>query len=147
MKGKKRKKNTRIRGTHTCGGGFKKKGRGKGHRGGIGMAGTGKRADQKKSKVLKLSQKKYFGINEILKNRHNKVINLRELVDNLNSFLEKGIGKKMKNGVLELNLGDYKILGNGKIKEKLRIIVKDASETAEEKIKKIGGEVVKTDNV
>ena len=52
MKIKKRKKTTRFRGTHTHGRGGKKKARGSGHRGGVGKAGTGKRADQKKNLAL-----------------------------------------------------------------------------------------------
>ena len=45
---KRRRKSRRFRGSHTHGRGFKKKARGSGHRGGVGMAGTGKRGDQRK---------------------------------------------------------------------------------------------------
>jgi large subunit ribosomal protein L15 len=62
MKIKKRKKSTRMhgRGMGTHGGGARKKRKGSGHRGGIGMAGTGKRADQKKTLILKLYGNNYF---------------------------------------------------------------------------------------
>ena len=43
----KRKKFSRYRGSMTHGCGSKKKRRGSGHRGGKGMAGTGKRSDKK----------------------------------------------------------------------------------------------------
>jgi len=47
MKLKKRNKRSRIRGTRTCGWAMKKH-KGSGNRGGKGMSGTGKRADQRK---------------------------------------------------------------------------------------------------
>ena len=50
----KRKKNSRMRGNTTHGYGSMKKNRGAGNRGGRGMAGSGKRADQKKPTILKL---------------------------------------------------------------------------------------------
>src|SRR3989344_5407367 len=105
MKAKKRKKSSRFRGTHTHGRGFKKKARGSGHRGGVGMAGTGKRGDQKKSKVLNLFGNKYFGKVRPLAKKSSKkleVINLRELS-------EKYGNKK------EIKLLGYKILGKGDI--------------------------------
>lgn len=43
---KKRKKGTRFRGYRSHSRGFKKKARGSGHRGGFGMAGTGKKEMQ-----------------------------------------------------------------------------------------------------
>ena len=63
MKLKKRKKSSRMhgRGTGSHGWGFRKKHKKSGHRGGKGMAGTGKRADQKKSLVIKLYGNEYFG--------------------------------------------------------------------------------------
>jgi len=50
-----RKKNKRMRGAKTTHGyGAKKKHRGSGNKGGKGMAGSGKRADQKKTMILKV---------------------------------------------------------------------------------------------
>src|SRR3989338_2684643 len=57
----KRKKNTRQRGKTTHGWGARKKHRGAGNRGGRGMAGSGKRADQKKPSILKEYGNTYFG--------------------------------------------------------------------------------------
>ena len=63
IKTHKRKKVTRMHGLKmgTHGWGARKKHKKSGHRGGIGMAGTGKRADQKKTLVTKLYGNKYFG--------------------------------------------------------------------------------------
>jgi len=49
----KRKKNSRLKGSHTYGWGSKKKHRKAGNRGGHGMSGTGKRSDHKKTMILK----------------------------------------------------------------------------------------------
>lgn len=59
MKQKKRNKRSRIRGTRTCGWAMKKH-KGSGNRGGKGFSGSGKRADQKKTYVIKYFYP-YFG--------------------------------------------------------------------------------------
>ena len=61
MKTHKRKKSTRDKGSKTVRYGARKKHKKSGHRGGIGMAGSGKRADQKKTLVIKLYGNDYFG--------------------------------------------------------------------------------------
>ena len=60
---KKRKKSSRQHGRNmgTHGGGARKKRKGSGHRGGIGMSGSGKRADHKKTLITKLYGNAYFG--------------------------------------------------------------------------------------
>jgi len=126
MINKKRKKNTRHRGSHTAGGGFKKKGRGKGHRGGVGNAGSGKRADHKKNLI-----KHPFGKDRTLRKKvvkKLKVISLRQLQENFDT-------KK------EINLKGYKILSQGEVKEKLKIIATAASKSAIDKVKKAGGDI------
>lgn len=59
----KRKKSGRMlgRGAGSCGWGARKKHKKAGHKGGVGMSGTGKRADQKKTLVIKLYGNDYFG--------------------------------------------------------------------------------------
>jgi len=118
-----------MHGSHTHGRGFKKKARGSGHRGGFGMAGTGKRADQKKTLILNLPYE-YFG-KDGLKPKHSryKIINVGELE-------EKAKGSK------ELNLEKYKILGDGNIKIPLKIKAYSASQSAIEKVKKAGGKII-----
>jgi len=146
MKIKKRKKSTRMhgRGMGTHGGGARKKRKGSGHRGGIGMAGTGKRADQKKTLVLKLYGNNYFGKQGITskgtKRDVRKRINLRDIILNLESYKKRGVAKETQKGI-EINLKDYKILGEGEIKKKIMIKAKEASVSAIEKVKKAGGEI------
>ena len=124
---KKRKKVSRHRGSLTHGRGFKKKARGKGNRGGIGLAGTGKRADHKKN--LKLHP---FGKDKTIRQR--PAIKLKTI--NLGQISEKF------NGKLKLNLKDYKILGDGEIKGKIKITASAASKSALDKVKKVGGEII-----
>ena len=136
MKLIKRRKKTRLRGTHTHGWGAKKKHRGAGNRGGRGMAGTGKRADQKKTFILKTIGNKYFGktgfkIPQKMK-IDIKIINL----DQLNKIKKDNIDLK--------ELGYNKLLGKGKITKKLIITVPYSSKKAIEKIEKAGGEVKTT---
>ena len=144
MKLKKRRKSSRMhghgRGTH--GWGERKKHKKKGHKGGKGMAGTGKRADQKKTLVTKLYGNKYFGKQGITsrgtKRDTRKRINLREIQLNIQRYGKK-TGDKW-----EINLKDYKILGDGEIKEKLIIQAREASGSAIKKVESKGGEIILT---
>ncbi|MEK6824398.1 MAG: 50S ribosomal protein L15, partial [Nanoarchaeota archaeon] len=61
MKLKKRRKFSRWRGSRTHGRGRKNRTRGSGNQGGVGMSGTGKRGDQKKTLVINLYGNDYFG--------------------------------------------------------------------------------------
>jgi large subunit ribosomal protein L15 len=132
MKLKKRKKSRRMRGTRLYGKAMKKH-KGKGSKGGKGMAGTGKRADQKKTYILKY-EKNYFGKRGLRKKKRKiEVMNLEDIEKNL----EK-LGKKGKEGI-EINLPGYKILGRGKLNKKIIINAKSFSSKAREKIEKIGG--------
>ncbi len=143
MKIKKRKKSTRFRGTHTHGRGFKKKARGSGHRGGKGLAGTGKRGDQRKTLVLNLYGNDYFGKDKALRKKQFeriKVINIKDIVLKLPSFLKSGIAKETKD-LIEVDLKEFKILADGEIDKKLKIKALAFSKSAAEKIKKAGGEI------
>ncbi|MBI3623791.1 uL15 family ribosomal protein [Candidatus Pacearchaeota archaeon] len=142
MKTHKRRKSSRMHGRKmgSHGRGARKKGKGSGHRGGFGMAGTGKRADQKKTLILKLYGHKYFGKQGITskktqRDKRNR-INLGQIQSNL-SLYGKKVGEKW-----ELKLDNYKILGEGEIKEKVVIKAGEASSSAIEKIKKLGGEII-----
>lgn len=145
MKTKKRKKSSRMhghgRGTH--GWGERKKHKKSGHRGGAGMAGSGKRSDQKKTLVTKLYGHKYFGKQGVTSRKtqkdKRKRINLRDIESNLKKY-----GKKTEKG-FEINLEDYKILDSSKkymLKNKLIIKAKEASSSALEKVKKSGGLII-----
>ena len=139
----KRKKSSRYHGRKrgTCGTGARKKMKGSGHRGGKGMAGTGKRADQKKTLILKLYGHDYFGKQGITSKKterdKRKRINLDSIYKNLESF-----GKR-KGDAYEINLNSYKILaGQLEIKKKLIITAQSASESAIEKVEKAGGKII-----
>ena len=150
MKTKKRKKASRMhghgRGTH--GWGERKKHKKSGHRGGAGMAGTGKRADQKKTLITKLYGHGYFGKQGITSKKtqkdKRKKINLRDIEFNLEGYIKGGIAKKTDKG-FEINLENYKILGGSKEympKNKLIIKAGGASNSVLEKMKKSGGEIL-----
>lgn len=141
----KRKKNTRQRGSKTHGWGAMKKHRGKGHQGGAGMAGTGKRADTKKPSIWK--NKEYFGKHGFIsKTPKVKIcaVNVGYLEQHLTKFISSGLAKKENNVyVVELKkLGYNKLLGDGRVSQKLKITSPYASASAVEKIKEAGGEVV-----
>ena len=140
IKTKKRKKSGRQRGNTTYGHGSRKKWRSSGEQGGHGMAGTGKRADHKKSLVIKLYGNKYFGKQGITSKKTERIksrfINLRDIEKNFDSLMKK-FGENN-----ELVLSEYKVLGTGEIKTKLIIKAKEFSKSAEEKITKAGGKAI-----
>lgn len=130
---KKRSRATRWRGSHTHGRGGKKKARGSGHRGGFGMAGTGKRAKHKKSLIINLYGNDYFGKDKALRRgnlpRRMKTINLSEIVTKYDT-------KK------EIDLKGCKVLGDGDVSEKFTIKASAFSQSAREKIEKAGGKAI-----
>ena len=141
----KRKKNDRQRGHKTHGWGAKKKHRGQGHRGGRGMAGTGKRADSKKPSIWK--DVNYFGkhgfVSKTPKVKINPV-NISFIEQHLNKFISNNLMKK-ENGFYSVELeklGLNKLLGDGRVSTKFKIKVPYASKTAVEKVKEAGGEVI-----
>ncbi len=148
----KRKKVSRMHGRKmgTHGTGARKNRKGKGHHGGKGMSGTGKRADQKKTLVLKLYGNNYFGKAGITSRRTQKdktnKINLKDISSNINSLVAKGIAKQQSNGY-EINLEEYVVLGDGNSEDlkklgKLTIKAMKSSKSAMDKIKKAGGEII-----
>ena len=142
MKTHKRKKSSRYhgKGMGTCGTGCRKKQRGSGMRGGKGMSGSGKRADHKKTLITKLYGNSYFGkkgkTSVGSKRDKRRRINLQEIEQKLEI-----LGKK-KGDSYEIELKNFKILGRGEVKKKLKIKAKEASQSAIDKVKKAGGEIV-----
>lgn len=138
----KRKKVSRMHGRKmgSHGWGSRKKHKKSGHRGGTGMAGTGKRADTKTTLITKLYGNKYFGKQGITsrktKRDTRKRINLQQIEKNLERY-----GKKTSKG-WEISLPKYKILGEGEIKERLIITALEASESALKKVEKAGGQII-----
>ncbi|MCD4759437.1 uL15 family ribosomal protein, partial [archaeon] len=111
----KRKKHTRMRAKTTHGYGSMKKNRGAGNRGGRGMAGTGKRGDQLKTKILATVGKKYYGSYGFSrpqsKTKINKIINLSKINE-----------KATKQGdSFVFNAKKYdKVLGTGNLTKKIK---------------------------
>jgi large subunit ribosomal protein L15 len=138
----KRSKVSRQRGTHTHGGGSKKKRRGAGSRGGRGNAGTGKRGDAKKPNVWTA---RYFGKHGFKKHIKNSAVvtNIKKIEDSISTLEREGLAKK-EGGMYAIDLsrvGYEKLLSAGTPKLKLKITVDQASKRAVEKIKAAGGEV------
>jgi large subunit ribosomal protein L15 len=142
MKVKKRKKSSRMHGRKmgTHGRGARKKAKGKGHRGGKGMSGSGKRADHKKTLITKKYANNYFGKQGITskstKRIKNNCINLRDLLS------KKELYGKKEGDEWIFKIREYKILSAGEVNEKLKIFAKEASKAAIKKVKNAGGEIV-----
>ena len=125
-------------GTH--GWGARKKHLGSGHRGGCGMAGTGKTSGHRKSQLIYLYGTSYLGKQGITsrstKKKREKIMNLQYIQENLPALKKK----HEKNGIL--NLEEYKILGEGELKEKITIKANAVSASAKKKIEKAGGKII-----
>ena len=116
-------KTQKMRGSRSCGYGRKKRHRGKGNKGGSGMAGS------KTHKIFKtLKENPNYFVHKTLKKKQKEVIiNLRDL-------------KNFKENKIDLrSLGYTKLLGIGEIERKVEVIINKWSKTAEEKIRKMGG--------
>jgi large subunit ribosomal protein L15 len=139
----KRKKRVRLRGSHTHGWGSKKKHRGSGNQGGVGMAGTGKRADQNKPSIWKTD---YFGKNGFRfkgVKEEIKPVNIQYLEENIGRILANKLAVKENDTyIIELSkLGYNKLLGNGRVTKKFDITVMYASKGVINKLKAVGGNV------
>ena len=140
MVAKRKKKSRRLQGTHGWG---RNKHRNSGSRGGYGMAGTGKKADNKKPSIWATE---YFGKHGFVCQTAKTVnaITLRDIDDKLPAWLKNKQAKEEAGTIiLDLKeLGYDKLLGTGKITKKIKITVPKATASAAEKIKKAGGELV-----
>ena len=130
---KKRKKKSRMRGYSTHGWGARKKHRGAGNRGGRGMAGSGKRADQKKPSIIKEYGNTYFGKHGF--NRPKKMIKKIKTINILD------LPKFKKTEINLTELGYNKLLSKGTPNKKYKIKIKLFSKKAKEKIEKAGGTI------
>jgi large subunit ribosomal protein L15 len=139
----KRKKVTKYRAHTTHGGGHRKKRRGAGSRGGRGRAGTGKRAGHKKAGGMVITGRKGFRARRTVKSI--KAVNLGYFTQERLGKLVKAEKAVKEGDVYSLDLtklGFNKLLGTGKLALKLKINVPYCSESAAEKVKAAGGEVV-----
>jgi large subunit ribosomal protein L15 len=142
---RKRKKDSRQRGSKTHGWGSMKKHRGAGNRGGRGMAGSGKRGDAKKPSIWK--NKRYFGKYGFHKHGVVKKIvpvNLSYFEEKAEKLLaDKLITKEADRYIIDAaKLGFNKVLGCVKLTKKFKITSESFSKKAVEKIKAAGGEAV-----
>lgn len=142
MKTVKRKKSSRMsgKGFGTHGSGARKNKRKSGNKGGTGLAGTGKRADHKKTLMQKLYGHKYFGKQGVTRGKNKRDTRQRINVGDIQLNLEK-YAKKGKEG-WEVSLPNYKILGDGEVKDKLIVTCLQVSELAKKKIEKAEGRVI-----
>ena len=142
MTARKRKKNTSMRGGQTHGWGAKKKHRGKGNKGGCGMAGTGKRNESKKPSIYK---EPYFGKRGFIpKNTtETKVINVGELDQKIEKLIKlKKAEQKDKQYIIDLTKeGIDKLLSKGRATKQMIITVNSATEKAIQKVEGAGGQV------
>lgn len=138
----KRRRRSRLRGRRTCGGGSRKKRRGKGSRGGHGMAGTGKKAGTLKTWVMRYEPHWLGGKRGFVSRRKQnfKTINLDFIEKNIDNFIKSGEAKKFPDRI-ELELSNCKILGAGSIKTKFIIKAFSASQSAIEKVAALGGKI------
>ena len=143
MKTKRRRKSTRYPATKTHGRGRKNRTRGSGNRGGVGMSGSGKRGDQKKTLVIHLYGNDYFGKDKTLR-RGNRVkiesISLASIINQLSSMVRDGRAKEEKGSYI-IPLKKHKIIGDAKLGVKLMIHARAASSGAIEAVKSAGGEI------
>ena len=144
---KQRRKVSRFRGKTTHGWGSMKKRRGAGNRGGRGNAGTGKRADQNKPKVW--ANRKYFGKHgfKCPTTVSSNACSLRFIEYQFDQLVALGKIKEEKGiFVVDLkSLGYTKLLGNGNVTRKYKVLVASASASSVEKITQAGGEVALLD--
>jgi large subunit ribosomal protein L15 len=138
-----KKKSIRFRGARSHGYGSHKKHRGSGHQGGVGMAGTGKKADQKKTMIWK--DTKYFGRHGFISKNNLKIksINLFYIETHLDLLVKNGVAKKDGDSY-KIDLKDLKcnkLLGSGTVTKKYNIVADFASASAVEKVKEAKGTV------
>jgi large subunit ribosomal protein L15 len=146
MRIKKRRKSSRYAGSQTHKRGHPSRTRGSGNQGGKGMAGTGKRGDQKKTLVInQTGGNNYFKRNIALRRgtipKKLQVINLGDLTRRITLLLSQGKIKESK-GLYELDFSGYKILGDGEFSTKVKIKADKVSSSAKEKIESLGGEII-----
>jgi large subunit ribosomal protein L15 len=138
-----RKKSSRHRGSRRCSWGTKKRHRGAGNRGGRGMAGTGKKADDKKPSIWKNA--KYFGKLGFVNHQKEKIVyqNIGYIESRLEEFVAKKlISKEGDTYVIDSKKMKFnKLLGKGTVMKKFKINVPYASKNAIAIVEKAGGKV------
>lgn len=136
-----RKKVTKFRGSRTHGWGLVH--RGSGQKGGVGNAGSGKRADCKLPSFWSREFGK-IGFKSKGVKPEVKVINLKDIEEKLESWKKNGLVEE-KQGVFNVDLkkiGFTKLLSTGFVSKKIKVSVACASKSVGEKLAKAGGELI-----
>lgn len=139
MNSRKTKKAVKMRGSNSHGYGYKKKHRGKGSKGGKGMAGPFK---QKKSWVLRFDRSR-LGKAKGFKSLREKEITPSYKAINLRAVQILAEKNKLAGEIDLQSFGYGKVLSAGNLKSPFTIKAKRFSKEAEEKILKAGGKPVK----
>ena len=142
-----KKKITKMRGSRTCGGGCSKKRRGGGHRGGRGLAGSGKKKKTKWTRTI-VTMPGHIGAYGFSRDSYLRkdpsFINVGAIEDQLLSLMDKNVAQK-KEGKIYVDvskLGVNKVCGKGNINGAYIITAKEFPKKAEEKILSAGGEAL-----
>jgi large subunit ribosomal protein L15 len=144
---RKEKKSRKLRGrTRTMGWGRVGQHRKSGSRGGFGAVGFHK---HKWIWVIKYApnwygKRGFVSVQQIRKYRKIRVINVGELDELAKTMLMKNIAVKEGDLIVidTIQMGYDKVLGEGKVTLPLKVIAKEATETAKKKIEEAGGTVV-----
>lgn len=140
-KGKRTKK---LRGSRLHGFGKQRQHRGKGRKGGAGKAGRHKH----KWTWTRARSPDYFGRRMRGfrgRGRGTRTINLHELEERLDGFLEEGVATRSEEGVIEVDVskaGYDKVLGSGELSKPIIIRSRSFSKAASDKIERAGGKAL-----
>ncbi len=142
-----KKKSTKMRGFRTCGGGCSKKRRGSGHRGGRGLAGSGKKKKTKWTRTI-ITMPDHIGSYGFSRDSYLRkdpsFINVGAIEEKIDTFIDKKVAET-KDGKIYVDvskLGIKKVCGKGIVTGVYVITAKEFSKKAEEKILSAGGEAV-----
>lgn len=138
------KKVGKQRGRRTYGKGCAKRGRGSGERGGTGMSGGHK---HKWSYVIRYMPD-YFGKHGFTRptavRRGVVAINVGEIDENLDKFIELGVAKREGDKFLVdlTKLRIDKVLGGGRVTHQLEVTAKSFVDSAKRKLEEAGGRAI-----
>ncbi|MBA7506176.1 hypothetical protein ES706_04857 [subsurface metagenome] len=141
---RKRRKVRRQRGRRTYGRGCSKRGRGSGEKGGTGLSGGHK---QKWSYMLRYMPK-HFGKHGFTRppelKREINAINVGELDERLDEFLQQGIAKREEERiVIDIGkLGFERVLGGGHVTRPIEVVAKEFVGSAKRKLEEAGGKAI-----
>lgn len=143
---RKRKKIRTMRGSRSVGGGSVKNRRGGGHRGGRGLAGSGKNK-KTKADFVRQNYPGHIGRRGFKRpskvQRDEPIINLQDLDQQIPHLLETGQAEK-KGDKIVIDVGDLgiaKVLGTGFVTHALEVTAQSFSHSAQEKIEQAGGTI------